>query len=156
MKKIIYLKKEVSIGEIIDIKGVKIPVTQELIDNNPDLFEIKDDGILKNYENSLLGSENTGDDLRDNINRDWNNYIADLKRYDPKLYYFKVLLEIANDLNGAFTPSQCYAIKHDDAIFSVSDIDYNINTWLDVEFSSKENAEKAIEIMGDKLKYLLE
>jgi hypothetical protein len=45
MSKIIYLKckMEVKIGDLIDLEGVNVRVTQELIDDNPELFEIKED-----------------------------------------------------------------------------------------------------------------
>jgi len=43
MSKIIYLKQEVSIGEIIDFEGMKVTVNSELINNNPELFEVKEE-----------------------------------------------------------------------------------------------------------------
>lgn len=42
MSKIIYLKTEVKLGQIIDFKGLKITLTQEIIDDNPTLFEVKE------------------------------------------------------------------------------------------------------------------
>ena len=48
MNKIYYLKEEVKIGQEIDFKGLKIKITQELIDDNPDLFEVKDLKVLIN------------------------------------------------------------------------------------------------------------
>jgi hypothetical protein len=41
--KIIYFKKEVKIGDIIDFKGLSIIVTQELIDSNPEFFTIEEE-----------------------------------------------------------------------------------------------------------------
>lgn len=42
MNKIYYLKEEVEIGQEIYFKGLKIKITQELIDDNPELFEVKE------------------------------------------------------------------------------------------------------------------
>jgi hypothetical protein len=42
-KKIIYLKQEVKIGDVIDCNGIKVTVTDDLIENNPTLFEVSDD-----------------------------------------------------------------------------------------------------------------
>lgn len=42
-KKIYYLKQEVKLNQEIDFNGLKITVTQDLINNNPNLFQIVDD-----------------------------------------------------------------------------------------------------------------
>lgn len=42
MKKIYYLKQEVKIGDIIDIDGFKVQITQRVIDDNPDKFVLKE------------------------------------------------------------------------------------------------------------------
>ncbi|WP_428743118.1 hypothetical protein [Tenacibaculum sp.] len=41
MNKIIYLKQEVNIGDIINFQDLKLTLTQEIVDNNPNLFEVK-------------------------------------------------------------------------------------------------------------------
>lgn len=43
MKKIIYLKQEVKLGEVITYQGLEVEVTQTLIDNNPDTFKVIDE-----------------------------------------------------------------------------------------------------------------
>ena len=45
MSKIIYLKQEVKLGEIIIYQGLGIEVTQTLIDNNPDIFKVIDERV---------------------------------------------------------------------------------------------------------------
>lgn len=42
-KKIYYLKQEVKLNQEIDFNGLKIKVTQDLIDNNPNLFIVEDE-----------------------------------------------------------------------------------------------------------------
>lgn len=48
-KKIFYIQQQVELNQVIDFNGLKVKVTQELIDNNPNHFYIKDDriGVLK-------------------------------------------------------------------------------------------------------------
>lgn len=42
-KKIFYIQQQVELNQVIDFNGLKVKVTQELIDNNPNHFYIKDD-----------------------------------------------------------------------------------------------------------------
>lgn len=42
MNKIYYLQQEVKLNDEIDFKGLKIKLTQEIIDNNPNLFTVKE------------------------------------------------------------------------------------------------------------------
>lgn len=42
-KKIYYLKQEVKLNQVIDFNGLKIKVTQDLINNNPNLFHVEEE-----------------------------------------------------------------------------------------------------------------
>lgn len=59
MTKIYYLQQEVKLNDEIDFKGLKIKLTQEIIDNNPNLFILKEETIFPEYvkcvNNLLLG-----------------------------------------------------------------------------------------------------
>jgi len=78
-----------------------------------------------------------------------------LKAHYPKLYWTQVLQLIADDLNEEFDESWFnihYCKKQ-----SVYDVcEWSYVTHSTVKFSSRMIAEKAIEIMGDKLKYIYE
>ena len=52
-KKIYYLKQEVKLNQEIDFNGLKIKVTQDLIDNNPNLFQIVEDEVKKEEEREV-------------------------------------------------------------------------------------------------------
>jgi len=58
MEKVIYFKKQVKLGDLVQLDGAKVPVTQELIDNNPELFEVKqqEDKKFPEYAKCINGS----------------------------------------------------------------------------------------------------
>lgn len=59
--KIYYLKQEVKLNQEIDFNGLKIKVTQDLIDNNPNLFQIEDE-VKKEEKQSLVLCTNDYED----------------------------------------------------------------------------------------------
>jgi hypothetical protein len=53
------MKSEVSLGQVIDFKGLKITLTQQIIDDNPEMFEVKEE--FPEYVECINGSSFTRD-----------------------------------------------------------------------------------------------
>lgn len=59
MTKIYYLQQEVKLNDEIDFKGLKIKLTQEIIDNNPNLFILKEETIFPEYVKCVNNGNNS-------------------------------------------------------------------------------------------------
>jgi len=86
------------------------------------------------------------------INYNW------LKQHEPKLYWLRVLEEIAKDLNQGWVAdwNNKEQLKYFIGFMNNSYIinyNYTLNTGF-LYFKSSMIAQKAIEIMGDKLDYI--
>lgn len=150
MKKQIYFKKQpVKMGERVTVNGVTLEVNDQSIENNPDWFEVEETKSEKTLE----------DYVHEAIDED-PALMAKLKQRYPKLFYTHVLQKIADDINPNDKDNwgNTWFIEH----YSLRDEDerryepYGYITVFpgSVQFSSKEAAEEAIEIMGDKLDYI--
>jgi hypothetical protein len=111
--------------------------------------------VLFDYEGKLLLDDDEVDaDL--NTNK-WEIYYW-LKSNEPRLYWSKVLEVIASALNEGWVPNwnDCDELKYKiillDNQFKVCS--NNAINHGSTFFKSKDAAQKAIEILGDKLKYL--
>lgn len=82
-----------------------------------------------------------------------NNNYSWFKIYEPKLYWTKILLMIADELNEGLNDN--YEINYDidsgNFDCSIGDVLYSA-----VQFDSENSAKKAISIMGDELKFIFE
>ena len=111
---------------------------------------------LEDYEDELLNS--TKKMIVPNNNSIWlQDYYFVLKHRDPKLYWHKILTLISEDLNEEFNDEYSLIIKTDDS-YTVEAYPSDI-TWdylLEIRFSSEKIAKKALELIGDKIKYLFE
>ena len=93
---------------------------------------------LRDYENSLSLSM-------------WGWF----KIYEPKLYYTKVLQLIADDLNDGWVADFNSVIdKKYHISYNRIDFVWTLNAQGIIVFKSEELAEKARDILGDKLEYL--
>ena len=52
-----YLKQKVSLGDIIDFKGLKVEVTDNLVKSNPDLFVVEEE-LLPEYWERVINTSN--------------------------------------------------------------------------------------------------
>jgi len=116
--------------------------------------EIIKDKTLKDYENSFLLSSNTTYNCVKSVGIDEKHFYDILRIHEPKLYWIKVLQAIANDLNEDWIPKETNE-KH----YIVVDLGIKVrvnSSFLNgcAYFKSKELAQKAIDIMGDKLDYI--
>ena len=131
------------IEQIKQIKGVKtvIPSGETCVVT----FE-PEENTLGKYEDSLLGD--SGDKF---IIYQW------LKANDPWTYWLKVLKEIADDLNKCCISDSVFRIAFDRKLGypDVIVVSMTGRTPGEVIFNSKDAAQTAIRIMGDKLKLLI-
>jgi hypothetical protein len=170
MKKIYYLKQEVKIGDIIDIDGFKVQITTKVIDENPDKFVLKErlshkqqttlnEKTLEDYENELLHDDESGAivcgiEIKNSL------FYAMMKFMQPRLYWLKVLQLIADDLNDGWEPN--WSIDDYNKTYIMLDTKDNIYSTPQsafyhmgvIYFKSVTLAKKAIELMGDNLKYI--
>lgn len=179
MKKCYYLKTAVSLGDQIDFKGLKIILTEEIINNNPDLFIVEEekeilftteDGVIYylkccNGKWAKIIKDKTLEDYEDlllnSITFTIQSCYEYLKSEEPKLYYIKVLQLIADDLNEGWVadwkePSVSikYYITKQCSKINVSSV-YSIQNVICC-FKAKKLAQQAIKIMGDKINLIFE
>lgn len=78
-----YLKQKVSLGDIIDFKGLKVEVTNNLIRSNPDLFVVEEELLPEYWEctDDGMGNEFTFSKIYKIQDRtdleEWSNFIDD-------------------------------------------------------------------------------
>lgn len=143
VSKIIYINQEVAIGDVIDFKGLKVRLTQEIINNNPKLFEVIDlKKVGLDYYEKLLSCFKTP-------------LYVELKELEPKLYYTKVLQLISKNLDDSIGTVKWFFYK--DRVSGEIGIHSIYSKYIhanEVCFSSPEVAEKALKIIGNNIKYL--
>lgn len=143
MKKQIYFKKQpVKMGERVIVNGVTLEVNDQNIENNPYLFEVeetKSEKTLEDYVHKAIDEDPA--------------LMAKLKQRYPKLFYTHVLQKIADDLNNNKRLST-YTIIYKEYAGSYGVERWYFNILDSIKFYSPKAAEKAIEIMGDKLDYI--
>ena len=148
MKKVYYLKKEIGLGDLIEFRGIKILVTQTLINDNPDIFIEMKSLSLKDYESKLTGGYNEA--VCKGIHS--NSVYIYLRYVQPKLFYAHILQLIASDLNGDWKPKigeVGFFIYFDGEDYIVKS--HNSVKYAMVYFKSSKAAKRAIEILGEKL-----
>ena len=123
--------------------------------------EIVKDKTLEDYENILLNIKGVFSRFAGGCPYYYSDFYQKLKIVEPKLYYTKVLQLIADDLNGDWKPDFENEGQSKYIIYIVNSKDIIINTtWRtnrgNSHFESKELAQKAVEIMGDKLNLIFE
>ncbi len=119
---------------------------------------------LEDYENILLNNKCSAtvwyldnDISKPLILLSKGKFYETLRNNEPKLYWTKVLKLIADDLNDGwksdwnYPGNKSYFIKKDDYYYT----DWSsTDQYGNVSFKSKELADKAIKIMGDKLDFI--
>ncbi len=121
---------------------------------------------LKYYEDILLDNKGTVKAWYPNNNEHFvlaqlsvSDFYKILKGYEPKLYWSKILQLIADDLNGDWKPDwnnygdKWFIKKEENNIRTGYRYSFNYGTTI---FKSKDLVEKAIKIMGDKLKNIFD
>jgi hypothetical protein len=119
---------------------------------------------LADYEDILLNNADTikSWQIYDNsrVSLTYGAYYRILKEREPRLYYAKILKLIADDLNGDWKASFSY--PRNQKYYIIIDGEGNTRASYTfggvcgiVYFKSEELAQKAIDIMGDKLDYIL-
>ena len=92
-----YLKQKVFLGDIIDFKGLKVEVTDNLVKSNPDLFVVEEE-LLPEYWERVINTSNFTKGkvykIKDRTNLEkWGNFIDDQGQTNgsaPENYkYFK-------------------------------------------------------------------
>lgn len=121
--------------------------------------EIVKDKTLEDYENILLNKKGVFFRFAGGCPYYYSEFYQNLKIVEPKLYYTKVLQLIADDLNGDWKADWKNNAKAKYSICSMDKIDFECNYRLirgSVYFKSRDMAQKAVEIMGNKINLILE
>lgn len=87
-KKIYYLKQEVKLNQEIDFNGLKIKVTQDLINNNPNLFHVEEEKKEEKFD--LLCVKPIYTYLNGNVynsNGCWTNWEGNFISINKTIYY---------------------------------------------------------------------
>jgi hypothetical protein len=90
---------------------------------------------------------------------DASNFCRNLKKYEPIIYWLKILQLIADDLNGDWMPDWNKFKQLKFYITTDNKKTFKVSTTLSnrghvVYFKSEYLARKAIDIMGDNINYL--
>ena len=104
---------------------------------------------LEDYENMLLRTN------IDSVNaREECLFYHTLKKKEPKLYYTKILQLIADDLNDGWEPD--FTNYDEKWCISIKDIVHYVNLQIHglVYFKESELAQKAKDILGEKIEYI--
>lgn len=138
-KKIYYLKQEVKLNQEIDFNGLKIKVTQDLIDNNPNLFIVEEEKIedlvlcVKSIATFIKGSIykiNTFFDYFIPIKK--INYYKDSDGFIHKFYYTdKGFFNVdGNPCDITEYLTNCHAISNEDVYNKQQEIIKNLPEYV--------------------------
>ena len=106
---------------------------------------------IEDYENNLFESMQTN--VYSSNNRHYFSVWSWIKDNEPKLYYTKILQLIADDLNDGWVAD--FSNHEDKWLIKEGGSDWTMrHNYGAVPFKSKDLAEKARAILGDKVKYL--